>query len=199
MGTKAKTKNETILLALSNANEASQKEQDHYRQIIDRALQEGKEGDIAAKVKSSGVEALHRIMKDCVFPPDHEERKSFLDIGDGQTLVGLGLAEVNDMKIRTHLFFLNEVIEQTQRLSAMAKFSERVGPLKGPGAQVFHFWARWSSVRALQKEATKLGRSAEAEMAGRFGKGLELILGRLLEIWPEQLDLGPLKKIDRSA
>jgi len=138
-------------------------------------------------------------MKDCVFPPDHEDRKSFLDIGQEQTLVGLGLAEVHDMKIRTHLFFLNEVVLQTQRLRSMAKFSERVGPLKGPGAQVFHFWAKWSSVRALQEEANKLGRSAEAEMAGRFGMGLELILERLLEIWPEQFDLGPLEGIGRSS
>jgi hypothetical protein len=53
VGEKAKTKNEAILLTLANANEASLKEQDYYRQTIGRVLQARKEGDIADKVNST--------------------------------------------------------------------------------------------------------------------------------------------------
>lgn len=191
MESKTKIKSDPLLVKLEKAKIASLKEQDQYCELIEKAVKSGSDGDIADKVKSGGPDALYKVMEGCSFPPDYEDRKKFLKIHDGRILIHTELDKIPDKGIRTRIFFLNDLIEHTQRLRSMAVFSEHVGPLRGPGQQLFHFWSKRSSLQIMHKEAIALGKDAEAKKLVMLPGLMDIMVEQILEEWPKELDLGP--------
>lgn len=182
---KGKTKSEydSVRQMLMKAREATEREQDGYRDIIHTSIKDRNEGELVEAVKSGGFKGLNKIMKGYRCPPTIEERKSFLNVDDGQLFVTTALKKIPDTGIRSYMYHLNEVIEHTQRLRAMARFSKCVSPLKGPGRQLFHFWTRKSIVEILLLEANKLGKIDEIEMLKKLLEGLDMVISAQLECW----------------
>lgn len=152
-----------VLDHLKKLREASGEEQDRYCEIIERRLKsDATEGVIQNKFHG-GWKAVLKVMQNCTYPPEHGDRERYLKINRDQELNHAKLEGINDSSIRTATYFLNEMVEHTQRIRAMATFIEQVGPLEGREGTFFQLWAYISKLQIIFAEAVQMGKVQEAE------------------------------------
>ena len=153
----AKRNKEQAIELLKEAKGRTLEEQDHFRSIVDESMkQEGVNLDKPNLVEG-GSEELIEKMKDCVYPPDDDERSGLLNLDWNQTLQQLKLNEIKDKDVRGYVYHLNRTLEHTQRIRAMAMFSERICTLDNDGKRLFKSWAKYSSCEILYQEAVEMG------------------------------------------
>ncbi len=182
--------NEVKMGQLKRAEEASVKEQDIYREIIDKHRKKGNKGDIASDVQKGGVFRLHSVMRGCKCPPDVKDRRSLLNIEKNECYIDKELKKISDKRVRAGVYFLNEVIEHTQRIRSMAVFSERVGPLIGPGEELFSLWAKRTVADQLINEAKALKKKEAEDLLLSLVSVLDGLMDLQLEHWPQTIDFG---------
>ena len=157
MSTVEHSSKNVVLRYLASAYEGTLKEQDHYRELFNQSMDNETSDTIKAKISEEGWKAVLEIMQDCYYPPENDERGKFLKISHDQELNHLKLEKIADKQIRHKTYFFNELMEQTQRIKAMAMFCKRIGKLDGRGAMVFNFWMMRSSMQIIHEEAVEMG------------------------------------------
>ena len=165
-----------VIDLLQEAITNSHAKQDYYRKIVEESLRQ--ENANQAKpflVQGGGKELLER-MKGCVFPPDNEERREALKLNWDQTLQHIKLSRIKDKDVRGCASHLNRVTEGTQRLRALAVFSDRICPLDADGERLFHLWAKYSSCTKLHQEAVEMGLEGEKEVLAAWLSVLPMLM-----------------------
>ena len=157
MSTVEHSSKNVVLRYLASAYEGTLKEQDHYRELFNQSMDNETSDTIKAKISEEGWKAVLEIMQDCYYPPENDERGKFLKISHDQELNHLILEKIADKQIRHKTYFFNELMEQTQRIKAMAMFCKRIGKLDGRGEMVFNFWMKRSSMQIIHEEAVEMG------------------------------------------
>ena len=153
-----------VIDLLKEAIAKSLEEQDHYYKIVTESLKQKNANQSKPFFVQGGGKELLEKMKGCVFPPSDEERREALKLNWDQTLQHLKLSRIKDQDVRVCASHLNRVTEGTQRLRAMALFSDRICPLDADGERLLHFWAKYSSCTVLHQEAVELGLEVEKEV-----------------------------------
>lgn len=176
---------EQILQYLKRAEEATIEEQDRYRAIIARTEDSEASEGLNQNILGGHLESISKIMQDCHYPPEYDERKRFLKISCEQEPNRIKLEKIRDEDIRYRTQLLNGMIEHTQRIRAMAMFAERVGSLKGLMAIVFKLWSESSSLQIIYSEAVQMGKDTEAQLilqeCTAKAKVADLLLQKCLE------------------
>lgn len=152
-----------ILENLHKVRAASMEEQKHYVKIIKKAIDEKNESKVKEEFWEGGWASILKVMEDCEFPPPPGHRKDFLHVEMNEELNRLKLQKIEDEEIRHATYFLNEIVEHTQRLRSMAMFYERVGSLHNAGGFFFDIWSLRSRVRVMLAEATEMGKGEDVK------------------------------------
>lgn len=158
-----KVDKEATIQALKQADEAFLKEQDHYIEVIDR-VNKNTGVDESVDICGGCLDTFFATMNDCSYPPHPGDRESWLEIQHNETLPKLKLNKIVDNDIRMKTYFLNETAEHTQRIRAMAMFSERVGPIDGWLAPLFYFWCQWSALTIIFSEACEMEHKSTSKL-----------------------------------
>jgi hypothetical protein len=172
-----------VLDYLDRAKRATLDEQDFYREIIDKSEKSDFDEEKIQKLIAGGWDAVCKIMKDCSYPPDSDERKRFLKIGYDQDPNSIKLEKICDTDVRNKTFFLNLIIEHTQRIRSVAMFVERIGPLKGLGARLFSFWVMRTSVQAIHDEAVLMGMDDAVKATRQWCEATDKLADMVLRDW----------------
>lgn len=181
------THKEIAINALKFAEEASLKEQEGYLKIIEKKRTNGLSRP--HKPDLSWQEVLI-LMKGCCYPPISGERKLFLNINFDEILSRIKLEGIKDVDIRHRTYFLNELMEHTQRIRSMAMFASRVGTVDGEGGIVFAIWSKRASLEIIHAEAIEMGKTEEAESATGFIEAFDLLGSMVIEAWGETAEDG---------
>ena len=152
-----------ILENLRKARAASMEEQKRYVEIINKAIAAKNESKVKEEFWEGGWPSILKVMEDCEFPPTPGLRKDFLHVDWNEELNHLKLQKIEDEEIQSVTYFLNEVVEHTQRLRSMAVFYERVGSLHNAGGFFFDVWSLRSKVRVMLAEATEIGKEEDVK------------------------------------
>ncbi len=185
-----------VLECLKRADESAAREQDRYLEIVASRRESVADEKVKAKLVSGGSKVLQRIMQDCFYPPNHQERMEFLRVDWDQEVNRIKLEEkISDFDVRARTFFLNETMEQAQRFRAMAMFSERAGGLRCIVGKIFYIWAQWSLACILYAEAVEIGKDREAQAILAYYKTMEGLIDFYIDKWGEGTTLAEFQEV----
>lgn len=152
---------EKIITSIKYAEKLKLAEQDEYRAIIDRIGIEGWSIEIDT-LKEMGWDGIKERMLGLVWPPCHEDFKTWLKLEHDEIRDYKRISTIEDDDIRIHVYFYNEVAQHTKRIKVLAALHELLGE-PTEKTNVAHFWfVEYLSMVSLVDEATQLGMTEKA-------------------------------------
>lgn len=170
-----------ILAALKSAHDRTLQQQDILRERLELLRKTGTPDYRDRLLDKGGWSWLIEQMRDENYPPTHQDRKKLLDQDWDEIPSRLKLETIEDFDIRASTYFLGEVVEQTQRISAITRFREILGanPDDPLTSQLFHCWERHCVYKQFAEERLAEGTEGDARIKRVLADTMGLLFDHL--------------------
>ena len=155
---------QAVCQALKRTAQKALEEQDRWRERID-AMKGIGSMDVTDRLVELGWKGIRRLMEGEYSPATHQDREKIRGLSWEDEPFRVRLSQIEDERVRVNLYFLNEIIEQHQRIRSIARFLEVVGahPESRGANRAFAWWKRHSVYEQLAHEAADDGDETQAE------------------------------------
>ena len=170
------------IAALKVANDNTLVEQDFHRERIETMGKIGNK-NYYKELPSIGWDGVSSAMQDECSPPCSQERKKYLDQNWDEIPTRLQLENIEDTDIRSHTYFLGEVVEHTQRIKSIAKFLEvlNASPDDRFCDLLYTYWVKHNVCTQLANEQLEIGNEKKAATMKVSANVMAKVFGILAE------------------